>query len=76
MNIEESNNPNSENYSPIAQLVDLGRKKSFITLDDILQFFPFPEQQMDQIDLAFASLISAGIPFVENNHAGDNQKEE
>jgi RNA polymerase primary sigma factor len=76
MHIEESNMQNSGKYSPIAQLVDLGRKKSYITLDDILQFFPYPEQQMEQIDLVFASLISAGIPFIENNQAGDNIKEE
>jgi len=76
MDIEEKNNLVSENFSPIAQLVDMGRKKSYITLDDILQFFPYPEQQMEQIDLVFASLISAGIPFVEQNHTSEGQEEE
>jgi RNA polymerase primary sigma factor len=29
-----------EEYSAIARLIELGRQKSFVTLDDILHFFP------------------------------------
>ena len=29
-----------EEYSPIARLIELGRQKSYVTLDDILHFFP------------------------------------
>ncbi len=55
-----------EEYSPIAHLVDLGRQKGFVTLDDILQFFPEAEQNVDQLEEAFAALLSAGIPYVED----------
>ncbi|NPA93777.1 MAG: RNA polymerase sigma factor [Chloroflexi bacterium] len=56
-----------EEYSPIAHLVDLGRQKGFVTLDDILQFFPEAEQNVDQLEEAFAALLSAGIPYIEDD---------
>jgi len=55
-----------EEYSPIARLLELGRQKSYITLDDILHFFPEAEQDVEQLEEAFAALLSAGIPFVED----------
>jgi len=54
-------------YSPLAQLVALGREKSFLTLEDILLFFPKPEENLEQIDCVFATLISAGISFVDKD---------
>jgi len=56
-----------EDYSPIAHLVDLGRQKGYVTLDDILQFFPEAEQNVDQLEEAFAALLSAGIPYMEDD---------
>ncbi|NCP86602.1 MAG: RNA polymerase subunit sigma [Anaerolineae bacterium CG_4_9_14_3_um_filter_57_17] len=55
-----------EEYSPIARLIELGRQKSYVTLDDILHFFPEAEQDVEQLEEAFAALLSAGIPFVED----------
>jgi len=55
-----------EEYSPIARLIELGRQKSYVTLDDILHFFPEAEQDAEQLEEAFAALLSAGIPFVED----------
>lgn len=51
--------------SPIARLIQLGRKKSFVTLQDIQQFFPKAEEDVSQLEAAFAALISAGIPYLE-----------
>lgn len=56
-----------EEYSPIARLIELGRQKSYVTLDDILHFFPEAEQDVEQLEEAFAALLSAGIPFVEDS---------
>lgn len=50
----------------IARLIDLGRQKSFVTIDDILSFFPEAEQDVDQLEEAFAALLSAGIPFIDD----------
>jgi RNA polymerase primary sigma factor len=55
-----------ESFSPIARLIELGRQKSYITIDDILHFFPEAEQDVEQLEEAFAALLSAGIPFVED----------
>ncbi len=55
-----------EEYSAIARLVELGRQKSYVTIDDILHFFPEAEQDVEQLEEAFAALISAGIPYLED----------
>ena len=33
-----------EEYSPISRLIELGRQKTYVTIDDILHFFPEAEQ--------------------------------
>ena len=40
-------------FSATARLLELGRKKTFVTIDDILQFFPEAEQDLDQLEEAF-----------------------
>ena len=55
-----------EEYSALARLIELGRQKGYITLDDILHFFPEAEQDVEQLEEAFSALLSAGIPFVED----------
>ncbi len=55
-----------EDFSIIARLIELGRQKSFVTIDDILHFFPEAEQDVGQLEEAFAALMSAGIPYVED----------
>jgi RNA polymerase primary sigma factor len=52
--------------SPISRLIQIGRKKSFVTINDILEFFPDAEQDVEQLEEAFAALISAGIPYIED----------
>jgi RNA polymerase primary sigma factor len=55
-----------EEFPAIARLVELGRQKSYVTIDDILHFFPEAEQDVEQLEEAFAALMSAGIPYVED----------
>ena len=56
-----------ENASPgIIKLLAMGRKKGFVTFDDILNFFPNAEQDVAQLEDAFAALLSAGISFIED----------
>jgi RNA polymerase primary sigma factor len=54
-----------DEHSAIARLIELGRQKSYVTIDDILSFFPEAEQDVDQLEEAFAALLSAGIPYVD-----------
>jgi RNA polymerase primary sigma factor len=52
-----------QGHSPLARLIQLGRDKSFITSEDILQFFPNPESDVEALDRIYAALIAAEIPY-------------
>jgi RNA polymerase primary sigma factor len=68
---------NREDEHPaLARLIELGRQKSFVTIDDILSFFPEAEQDVDQLEEAFAALISAGIPYVDDVTTGTPTEDE
>lgn len=54
-------------FSAIARLIEVGRQKSYVTIDDILHFFPDAEQDVGQLEEAFAALMSAGIPYLEDD---------
>src|SRR4030042_5597448 len=60
----------------IARLIELGRQKSYVTIDDILNLFPEAENDVDQLEEAFAALLSAGIPYVEEPVPGGPSDEE
>jgi RNA polymerase primary sigma factor len=65
-----------EEYPAIARLIELGRQKSFVTIDDILHFFPEAEQDVEQLEEAFAALMSAGIPYLEDTSLEEPSEEE
>ncbi|MBQ4513610.1 MAG: sigma-70 family RNA polymerase sigma factor [Anaerolineaceae bacterium] len=71
MNTEEY-----ENDSAISQLIEYGRQKSFVTIDDILRFFPDAEQDVDQLEEAFAALMNAGIQYTEETQSDDVDEED
>jgi RNA polymerase primary sigma factor len=52
--------------SAIARLLVLGQKKGFVTIEDILSFFPDAERDIDQLEEAFVALLSAGIPYIDD----------
>jgi RNA polymerase primary sigma factor len=59
-----------------AQLVALGLRKQYITIDDILRFYPTAEKDIQMLEKAFSALNSAGIPYEEKPLAGGPQDEE
>jgi len=65
-----------EEFPAIARLVEMGRQKGYITLDDILHFFPEAEQDVEQLEEAFSALLSAGIPFVEDATTAEPTEDE
>ena len=65
-----------EEYPALARLIELGRQKSYVTLDDILHFFPEAEQDVEQLEEAFSALLSAGIPFVEDAASSEPTEDE
>jgi RNA polymerase primary sigma factor len=54
-----------EEYTPIQQLVDLGKHKGFVTYDDILRFFPEAERDVEQLDEAHAALLAANVEVMD-----------
>ena len=76
---EELINVGNEDYesdSAIGQLVEYGRQKSIVTIDDILRFFPEAEQDVDQLEEAFSALQSAGIQYSEESTSEDGEEDE
>src|SRR4030067_2594425 len=65
-----------EEFPAIARLIELGRQKSYVTLDDILHFFPEAEQDVEQLEEAFSALLSAGIPFMEDVSTNEPTEDE
>ena len=65
-----------DEHPAIARLIELGRQKSYVTIDDILSFFPEAEQDVDQLEEAFAALISAGVAYVDDAPAGGPPEDE
>ena len=65
-----------DRHNAVAKLIELGRQKSFVTYDDILQFFPDVEQDVDQLEEAFSALVSAGIPYIEDPGLGGPSDQE
>jgi RNA polymerase primary sigma factor len=65
-----------EEHPAIARLIELGRQKSYVTIDDILTLFPEAEQDVDQLEEAFAALLSAGIPYLDEAVVGGPTDEE
>src|SRR5881628_1759378 len=47
-------------------LVELGKKKGFLTHDDILEQFPEAEQNIELIDRVYSVLLEQGIDVVED----------
>ena len=66
----------NEEYSPIARLIELGRQKKYVTIDDILHFFPEAEKDIEQLEEAFSALLSAGVAFVEDAPASEPSENE
>ena len=69
-------NEEYESDSAIAQLVEYGRQKSIVTIDDILRFFPEAEQDVDQLEEAFSALLSAGIQYTEESSPEDSDEDD
>jgi len=53
--------------SPLARLLELGHENGYVTIDEILSFYPGAEQDVSQLEEAFAALLSAGIPYIDDD---------
>ncbi len=60
------NEEHDRDHPAVARLIELGRKQGYVTIDDILNFFPDAERDVDKLEETFAALLSAGIPYVDD----------
>jgi len=59
----------------IEQIIELGREKGFITINDILAIFPQVERDLDQLEETYAALLAAKIPYLdEAPDSGEHEK--
>jgi len=63
-------------FSAISKLIELGRQKAYITIDDILRLFPEAEQDVSQLEEAFSALMAAGIPYLEDDDLSSEPSED
>ena len=63
-------------FSAISRLIEIGHQKSYVTIDDILHFFPEAEQDVTQLEEAFAALMAAGIQYVDDDDLSSNPSED
>jgi RNA polymerase primary sigma factor len=56
----------SDDVNRIQQLIQHGREKGFVTIEDILIFLPDAEKNLDQLEEAFTALLAAKIEYVED----------
>ncbi len=50
----------------IEQLIEVGREKGYVTVDDILQHFPEAEKDVERLDEVYEALIAAGVDFLDD----------
>jgi RNA polymerase primary sigma factor len=51
----------------LERLVKLGRKKGFVSIDDVLQMVPGEQRHSEQLEEIFEALLNVGIPLVEDD---------
>ncbi len=71
MNVEIKKELISEFENPLAHLLQIGRDKGYVTLDDISEIYPKAENNVDQLEEAFSALLTADIPYVESEEEAE-----
>jgi len=68
-------NENSQS-SAINRLLEFGKKKTYVTDDDILRFFPEAEEYPEQLEDAYTALDNAGISVSDEAPSTEEPDEE
>ncbi len=63
MDVEKILLGDEEEYSAIARLIELGRQKSYVTLDDILHFFSRSGTRRRTAGRSLLGALKRGYPF-------------
>jgi RNA polymerase primary sigma factor len=58
--------PAEEENPAIEQLLEVGRERGYVTIDDILGFFPEAERDIDQLEEVYSALLAAGVTYLDD----------
>jgi RNA polymerase primary sigma factor len=58
--------PAEEENPVIEQLIEIGRDRGYVTIDDIITFFPEAERDIDQLEEVYSALLSAGVTYLDD----------
>ena len=66
----------AEELSPVDQLIELGRRQGYVTIDNISKLFPEAEKDVHKLEKAFSALFTAGIPYVDDADTAEPSEED
>ncbi|MFP3854720.1 MAG: sigma-70 family RNA polymerase sigma factor, partial [Anaerolineales bacterium] len=55
-----------EEVHAIEALIEVGKEKGFVTIDDILQHFPDAEKDIEQLDEVYEALLASGVNYLDD----------
>ena len=72
---DESTHVDEENAA-LEQLLEQGKERGYVTIDDILAVYPEAERDLDQLEAVYAALLSAGITYLDEVDSDEPADEE
>jgi RNA polymerase primary sigma factor len=72
----EETAPVEDEAQAIDQLIEIGRERGYVTIDDILACFPEAERDIDQLEEAYAALLAAGVNYLDDVSEIEEAQEE
>ena len=70
--VQEDGVAQEEENPALEHLLEIGRERGFVTIDDILGVFPEAERDLDQLEEVYASLLTAGITYLDEVAEGED----
>ncbi len=59
----------TEKDQGVEQLIEMGRERGYVTLDEILAHFPDAESDIERLDDVYEALLAAGVNFLDDAEA-------
>jgi RNA polymerase primary sigma factor len=60
----------------LESLLELGKERGYVTIDDILAVFPEVEKDIDRLEGVYAALLAAGITYLDESPDGEDAQDE
>jgi len=79
--VEEDSSPEEaaaqeEENQALEHLLEQGKERGFVTIDEILAVFPEAERDLDRLEEVYSSLLAAGIAYLDDVSDGEDPADE